>query len=131
MFFRIKKVAVSVLAIIISLVFLLMSGLQASAEEHTHILSQNKFYRETFEESYRYYGDLNADGVVSVLDVVIMQRKVAGLIQFKYETWREDFCVSDLNNDAQVNMEDVVLCQRRIALLIKRFPVGVLFHKLR
>ncbi len=62
-------------------------------------------------------GDIDGDGEISMLDVVILQKSIARLIEFT----PEQVLLADVNNDGKTTMEDVVLIQKFIAKLIDSF----------
>ncbi|MEJ6951109.1 dockerin type I domain-containing protein [Natronospora cellulosivora (SeqCode)] len=63
------------------------------------------------------YGDLDSDGMLTSLDVTLMQRYIIGEdLQVPYE-------VADLNGDGVINSMDLVLLQRFIMGQIDLFPV--------
>ncbi|MCR5635601.1 MAG: leucine-rich repeat protein [Clostridiales bacterium] len=62
-------------------------------------------------------GDLNGDGVVTMEDVVILQKHIAKLVEFTVEQTK----LADVNGDGIVNMLDVTTIQKYIAKLIEKF----------
>ena len=54
-------------------------------------------------------GDANTDFVVDMEDVTIMQRYIAGLLEYTHPV------TSDINSDGKINMYDVTILQRKIA----------------
>ena len=78
----------------------------------------------TFENEYRYFGDVNNDRKIDLQDVVMIQRFIARLKKL----YGNDIIAADLDNNGSIDMNDVVLFQKYIADLTDHFPVGVLFH---
>ncbi len=70
-------------------------------------------------ETHVLYGDVDVNGKVNMEDVVLFQRVVAKLDDFKAQGFKN----ADVNGDGVRNMEDIVLIQQYIAELIKHFPV--------
>ncbi len=62
-------------------------------------------------------GDLNGDGVVTMEDVVILQKHIAKLVEFTSGQTK----LADVNGDGIVNMLDVTTIQKYIAKLIDNF----------
>ena len=55
-------------------------------------------------------GDINTDGVIDVLDIVLAVNIVLGI----YDATDEELLASDINNDGQVNILDVVMITNTI-----------------
>ncbi|GHU81386.1 hypothetical protein AGMMS50284_0980 [Clostridia bacterium] len=68
-------------------------------------------------ETKRLIGDINNDGEVDLVDVVLIQKKLAKLVSFTDE--QEFF--ADVNFDEKVDLADVVLIQKYIAKLVPSF----------
>lgn len=71
----------------------------------------------------RLYGDVNNDGIISNVDVTLVQRFIAKLeIPDEYQEK-----AADVNGDGEISMQDVVLMQRVLAGQVDGFPVGEYF----
>ena len=77
-----------------------------------------------FDNSYRYYGDVNNDTRIDMLDVVLIQKNIAKLKKFGIAAR----IASDVDGNQTTNMSDVVLIQQYVALLTNWLPAGKLFH---
>lgn len=64
-------------------------------------------------------GDVDLDGILTVIDVTFIQRHLAGMIDFS------DFqkAVGDVNGDGVTNIADATTIQRKLAVLACDFPV--------
>lgn len=62
-------------------------------------------------------GDVNLDGKVSMIDVMEIQKAIAGLKTFS----KEVFAAADVNNDGKLNMRDLLLVQKYVARVIVKF----------
>ena len=63
-------------------------------------------------------GDLNGDGKINILDLIVLQRYLAELIEFD----AGQLAAADLNGDGKVNSLDMILLERYLAELIEEFP---------
>lgn len=59
-------------------------------------------------------GDINNDNVVTMADVIILQRHIAHILTLN----SEQLIVSDINSDGNINMMDIVMMQKIIADLL-------------
>ncbi len=73
----------------------------------------------TAKETYK-FGDVNKDGVISVMDVTLIQCYLAGLID-KSEI---DVLLADVDGDDNVSIIDATLVQLYLAQIIDKFPGG-------
>ncbi|MEJ6952597.1 dockerin type I repeat-containing protein [Natronospora cellulosivora (SeqCode)] len=65
------------------------------------------------------YGDLNNDGFIDSLDLVVMERYILGMI----DDFAAPFYVADLDGDTRITSFDAVLLARYINGEIENFPV--------
>ncbi|MDD5923420.1 MAG: lectin-like protein [Clostridia bacterium] len=65
-------------------------------------------------------GDVDGDGEITMLDVVMLQKAIANLIEFTLN----QAVLADVNADTKTTMEDVVLIQKYIAKLITSFDAA-------
>jgi len=64
------------------------------------------------------YGDINDDGDINVLDVVLIQQHVLGLEELD----EDQEAVADVNGDGDINVQDVTLIMQYSLGLIDEFP---------
>lgn len=64
------------------------------------------------------YGDLNGDGKVNALDLILMKRYLAKKATFD----ADQLAAADLNGDSKVNALDLILLKRYLAKKIDQFP---------
>lgn len=62
-----------------------------------------------------FYGDINDDGVLSVIDVVMLQKYILAISSFQ----KSEFEASDMNQDNKVNVFDLCLLKRELLKDIK------------
>lgn len=65
-------------------------------------------------------GDVDNDGIVSVLDATQIQKYMAGIVDCS----KDDIIVADVNNDGYADINDVTHIQKYIAGLINEFENG-------
>lgn len=65
-------------------------------------------------------GDVDNDGIVSVLDATQIQKYMAGIVDCS----KDDIIVADVNNDGNADINDVTYIQKYIAGLINEFENG-------
>ncbi len=68
-------------------------------------------YVDYVPDSIRNFGDLNKDGKINIIDVTMLQKRIANLITFDEETEAG----ADFNYDGDVNTNDVTMLQKYIA----------------
>lgn len=67
------------------------------------------------------YGDLNGDGYIDIIDVVLVMRHVLMLSNLPEDIIK----YADVNGDGDINVIDVTLIMRRSLGLISRFPLSI------
>ncbi len=72
------------------------------------------------EQSPYTLGDVNGDGVISVSDVLLAQKKIAKIL----ELTQQQFDAADVNRDGEVSAYDVTQIQRKIAGMISGFQTA-------
>lgn len=71
------------------------------------------------------FGDVDGDGKISLVDVVLVQRSIANIIVLK-DNQREQ---ADVSGDEKISLTDVVNIQRYLAGIIKFFPADSISPK--
>ena len=122
----------SIISILVMLLLVLSSITSEAFAESVHIKEKEeivscvslKTKSGGFENSYRYYGDVNNDAKINMLDVTLIQKNIAKLKKFDITSQ----IASDVNSSQYTDMVDIVIIQRYVASLTKSFPAGKLFH---
>ncbi|MCR5636431.1 MAG: hypothetical protein K6F76_04550 [Clostridiales bacterium] len=122
----------SIILIIVMLLFVLSSiNSYAYAENNRvsnteEIISSYSHKNKSggFDNSYRYYGDVNNDTQVNMLDVTLVQKNIAKLKKFDVAAR----IASDVDGNQKTDMVDITVIQRYIAKLTDKLPAGKLFH---
>ncbi|MDR0306996.1 MAG: dockerin type I repeat-containing protein [Chitinispirillales bacterium] len=63
------------------------------------------------EATMRYYGDADLDGQITMMDVITVQKALAGVITLSFAALKN----SDVNGDKAIDDDDVKLIQRYLA----------------
>ncbi len=71
------------------------------------------------QNQHCYYGDINQDSEINVLDVVLLMRYLLGFEGLEIES----LALADVNGDDRVDINDVYYIMRYNLGLIKVFPV--------
>ncbi len=70
-------------------------------------------------QNQHYYGDINQDGDINVLDVVLLMRYLLGFEDLEIES----LALADVNGDDRVDINDVYYIMQYSLGLIEDFPV--------
>ncbi len=122
----------SIISIIVMLLFVLSSITAVAYAEDNRApntvekISVNSLKSKSggFDNSYRYYGDVNNDTQVNMLDVTLIQKNIAKLKKFDVAAR----IASDVDGNEKTDMVDITVIQRYVARLTDKLPAGKLFH---
>ena len=115
-FYTVKR---SIIAMIVMLLFVLCAALGVQAK-----MSADTMLQKSFKDTYQYYGDINNDMEINLVDVILAQKSIAKIKNFKLN----EKIASDVDGSGRTDMDDIVMIQKYIAQLRYKFPAGKLFH---
>ena len=87
------------------------------------MLLQGTVFSVNAEDIQHYYGDIDNDQKITVIDLALLKREASHAENLT----PEQFTTADLNQDGAVNVQDVQLLQDYLLKRISGFPVGISF----